>query len=254
MYLPPAFDRSIALEAGALVIQAYAQYEQGAAWSLEGNYDELGLLFARPEWKPASEAFGFVARNRASGLVFTVYRGTESPQDWIADFTFPQVPHALGNVEQGFSDVYDQTAASVAAAIPRAGGKPNVIVTGHSLGAALAVLAAAGIVASGAASQTSLYNFAGPRVGDLLFAAGFNSRVATAWRVVNTEDIVTTVPLATPALSAGMLPHNPLSFLNGLGQKLDYEHVGNAVAFTTHTGSIAGNHDMQVYLAALNAA
>ena len=246
MYLPPAFDKFIALEAGALVMQAYAQYEQGNAWSLQGNYDELGLLFARPEWKPAPEAFGFVARNRTSGLVFTVYRGTESPQDWIADFTFPQVPHPLGNVEQGFSDVYDQTADSVAAAIQRAGGKPNVIATGHSLGAALAVLAAAGIVASGAAAQTALYSFAGPRVGDLAFAAGFNRRVA------DTEDIVTTVPLATPAPSAGMLPHNPLTFLNNLGQTLDYEHVGNSVAFTTHTGSIAGNHDMHVYIAALS--
>jgi len=253
MYLPPAFDKSIALEAGALVKQAYAQYEQGNAWSLQGNYDELGRLFARPEWRPATEAFGFVTRNRASGLVFVVYRGTESPEDWIADFTFPQVPHSLGNVERGFVALYAQTAASVAAAVPRAGGTPNVIVTGHSLGAGLAVLAAADIAASGAAVQTALYSFAGPRVGDPDFAAGFNNRVAAAWRIVNTEDIVTTVPLATPALSAGLAPHSPLSFLTSLGQQLDYEHVGCAVSFTTHTGSIAGNHDMQVYLAALNA-
>lgn len=34
------------------------------------------------------------------------------PQDWIADPTFPQVAHPLGNVERGFSGVYDQTAAS----------------------------------------------------------------------------------------------------------------------------------------------
>lgn len=254
MYLPPAFDKSIALEAGALVLQAYAQYEQGNAWSLAGNYDELGRLFARPEWRPSSEPFGFVARNRTSGLVFTVYRGTESPEDWIADFSFPQVPHPLGNVEEGFACVYDQTAGSVAAAISRAGGQPNVVVTGHSLGAALAVLAAAGIVASGAAVQTALYNFAGPRVGDRAFAAAFNSRVTAAWRIVNTEDIVATVPLATPTFSSGMATISPLSFLSALGQKLDYEHVGDPVAFTTHTGSIAGNHGMPVYIAALNAA
>ncbi len=254
MYLPPAFDRIIALEAAALVMQAYAQYEQGAQWNFPNGYDDLGRLSARPEWKPAPEPFGFVARNRTSGVVFVVYRGTESPQDWIADFTFPQVPHPLGNVEKGFADVYDQTADSVSAAIPRAGGTPNVVVIGHSLGAALAVLAAAAIAASGAAAQTALYSFAGPRVGDLTFAAGFNSRVPTAWRIVNTEDIVTTVPLATPALSAGMVPHNPLTFLNNLGQNLDYEHVGNSVPFTTHTGSIEGNHAMQVYIAALNAA
>jgi triacylglycerol lipase len=254
MYLPPAFDRSIASEAAALVLQAYAQYERGNAWSLPGNYDELGRLFARPEWDPSSEAFGFVARNRTSGVVFAVYRGTESPQDWIADFSFPQVAHPLGNVERGFFGVYAQTAASVAAAILRAGATPHVVVTGHSLGAALAVLAAADIAGSGAAAQTELYSFAGPRVGDLAFAAGFNSRLAGAWRIVNTEDLVTTVPLATPAFSSGIVPRNPLTFLNNLGQNLDYEHVGSPVAFSTHTGSIAGNHDMQVYIAALNAA
>ena len=124
MYLPAAFDKSIALEAAALVMQAYAQYAQGTTWGLQGDYDDLGHLSARPEWKPAPEPFGFVARNRTSGLVFVVYRGTESPQDWIADFTFPQVPHLLGNVERGFADVYDQTAGSVSAAIPRAGGAP----------------------------------------------------------------------------------------------------------------------------------
>jgi triacylglycerol lipase len=254
MYLPAAFDKSIALEAAALVMQAYAQYAQGTTWGLQGDYDDLGHLSARPEWKPAPEPFGFVARNRTSGLVFVVYRGTESPQDWIADFTFPQVPHLLGNVERGFADVYDQTAGSVSAAIPRAGGAPHVVVTGHSLGAALAVLAAAAIVISGAAAQTALYSFAGPRVGDLAFAGGFNSRVPAAWRIVNTEDIVTTVPRATPALSAGIIPHNPLTFLNNLGQTLDYEHVGDAIPFTTHTGSIEGNHDMTVYIAALSAA
>jgi len=254
MYLPPAFDKSIALEAGALVKQAYAQYERGDAWNLEGDYDELGRLFARPEWKVSTEAFGFVARNRTSGLVFVVYRGTESPEDWIADFSFPQIAHPPGNAEKGFAALYAQTAASVGAAIPRAGGTPRVIVTGHSLGAALAALAAADLAVSGVAAQTAMYSFAGPRVGDLNFAAGFNTRVPVAWRIVNTEDIVTTVPLATPVFSAGLAATNPLAFLSRFGQDLNYEHVGNAVVFTNHTGTIMGNHDMDGYLAALSAA
>lgn len=253
MYLPPLFDKSIALEAAALVTQAYDQLQQGNAWSLQGNYDELGRLFARPEWALAPEPFGFVARNRTSGLVFVVYRGTLTLDDWLADLNFPQVATPMGNVDEGFFGIYSQTAASVAAAIQRAGASPNVVVTGHSLGAALAVLAAADIATNGLAANPALYNFAGPRAGDPTFAAGFNRLVTTAWRVVNTEDIVTTVPLATPALAAGVSSANILTFLNNLGHNLNYEHVGNAISFTTHKGSILGNHEMSTYIAALAA-
>ena len=90
-----------------------------------------------------------------------------------------------------------------------------------------------------------MYSFAGPRVGDIPFAGVFNKRVAVAWRVVNTEDIVTTVPLATPELFSGDVPHTPLSMVLMLAKHLNYEHVGTAVNFTTHNGSITGNHAMQ---------
>jgi len=258
MYLPPAFDKAMALEAAALVNQAYDQFQQfklGQAWNLAGNYNELGLLNARPEWSLSHEPFGFVAQNRASGLVFIVYRGTETPSDWLVEFTFPQVPQlpGAGNVESGFYGVYQQTAGSVAAAVARAGAKPNVIATGHSLGGALAVLAAGDPVTSAAAGSLGLYTFAGPRTGDLAFAAAFNGRVRPAWRVVNTEDIVPTLPLATPVLVGGSAPLI-LRLAQELGQKLNYEHAGTAVCFTTHTGSIAGNHSMQVYIAAIQGA
>ena len=112
---------------------------------------------------------------------------------------------------------------------------------------------AADIATIGVAANPALYSFAGPRVGDLAFAAEFNRLVTTAWRVVNTEDIVTTVPLATPALAAGVTTISVLSFLNNLGHNLNYEHVGSAVNFTTHTGSILGNHELSTYSAALAA-
>jgi triacylglycerol lipase len=66
--------------------------------------------------------------------------------------------------------------------------------TGHSLGAALATLAAA---RSG--RLDGLYTFGSPRVGDAGFAAAF-SRLLSAkgtdyYRFVNNNDVVTTVPL-----------------------------------------------------------
>ena len=255
MFLPAGFDKAIALEAAALVNQAYDQFDAfqlGQPWSLAGDYDTLGLLSAKPEGLLArKEPFGFVARNRASRIVFVTLRGTKSLEDWISDFTFPQVRHPWGKAEQGFSYLYDQCSSNVQGFVRGAGAAPSVVVTGHSLGARLAVLATADLVFSRVAPNAAMYSFAGPRVGDLDFATQFNGQVALAWRIVNTEDIVTTVPLATPVLAAGSQPHSPISIVLALAQGLNYEHVGVPLCFTTHKGSIPANHAMQVYISAL---
>ena len=255
MFLPPGFDKLIALEAAGLVIQAYNQYDhftQGKAWSLQGNYDPLGSFSAKPEGLFAhQEPFGFVARNRATGNIFVSIRGTRSPEDWMSDFTFPQVAHPWGHAEEGFSHIWNQCSADVQGFVRNAGARASVFVTGHSLGAGLAVLATADLVISGIAPGAVMYSFAGPRVGDLAFADKFNQSVAAAWRICNTEDIVTTVPLATPDLFAGSHPHSPLGMILMLARDLNFEHVGVPVSFTTHKGTILDNHQMPVYVAAL---
>jgi triacylglycerol lipase len=255
MYLPPGFDKAVALEAADLVDQAYDQFDhftQGAAWNLQGDYDTLALLSAKPEGLlPRKEPFGFVARNRASGSIFVTFRGTKSLEDWMSDFTFPQVPHPWGNAEQGFSHIYAQCSGDVQAAVKNAAPAASVLVSGHSLGAGVAILATADLVNSGVASAAGMYSFAGPRVGDLAFGAEFDRRVAVAWRIVNTEDIVTTVPIATPDLFSNESPHTPLGMMLMLAKKLNFKHVGTPVSFTTHNGSIGGNHAMQTYINAL---
>jgi triacylglycerol lipase len=252
MFLPPGFDKAIALEAATLVIQAYDQYVKfthGLTWNLIGDYDTRQLLFGRPEGLLAkTEPFGFVAQNKTSRNVFVAFRGTQSLEDWMANLSFPQVSHVWGSAESGFADLYNQCSVDVKAAVQNAGDAPNVFVTGHSLGGALATLATADLVSSGVRPQAAMYNIASPRVGDRAFAAKFNSQVTTRWRIVNTEDIVTTVPLATPTLAPGSHPHSPLGAVLVLANRLDYEHVGEAVTFTTHRGSIVGNHQMPTYL------
>jgi triacylglycerol lipase len=256
MFLPPGFDKPSAVEAADLVLQAYKQFDSfknNQQWTVAGNYQTLGLLEARPEeLSLGREPFGFVVRNLASGNVFVTFRGTESIFDWLADFTIPQVAHPWGAVEKGFDFIYQQCTGSVKAAVTRAPGSP-VFATGHSLGAALAALAAADLVIAGIAAQ--LYNFASPRTGDPAFAAKFNQLVPTRWRIANTEDLVTTLPLATPNLGVapGMKGSAVRLILARLDQ-LEYEHVGDAVPFTVQHGSITANHDMQMYRATVNAA
>jgi hypothetical protein len=88
--------------------------------------------------------------------------------------------------------------------------KREVFVTGHSLGAALATLAAYDI-ASTCRVDACLYTFGSPRVGNPLFAKNFNTKVKNAYRVKNFDDVVGCVPLEKLELK---------------GKKLEYRHAG----------------------------
>ena len=250
---PPDFNLPLAREAAGLVQNAYDQFAQGPNWHIKPGYDLLALLHAKPEgWLARDEMFGFVARNQTSRDVFVTFRGTQSPEDWLSNITFPQVPHpgGWGQVEKGFSHLYDQCSATVNKAVADSG-VGQVFVTGHSLGSALATLATADLTLHG--KSASMVNFASPRTGDRTFADKFDLAVKVKWRVANTEDIVTTVPLATLVLETMKVDilHSIVALATQMGHKLDFEHVGVPVNFTTHNQSVIGNHDIKTYIDAL---
>jgi triacylglycerol lipase len=256
--IPPGFDLPTALEAAQLVMQAYEQFEAfkaGREWNVQGDFTNLGSFSAKAGGLFTEfdhpEPFGFVAQNNRSKDVFVTFRGTQTPEDWLSNAAINQSAHPWGPIEAGFAMLHAQCSSAVLDAVQRAGA-PRVVSTGHSLGGALSTLAAADLAIHGVAVQ--LYNFASPRTGSPSFADMFNQKIAIAWRTVNTEDLVTTVPLSTPTLGSAKMPHGLLGALIGIARKLDFEHVGSAVSFTTFNGSILTNHQMPTYLNALTAA
>ncbi|KXZ49775.1 hypothetical protein GPECTOR_19g226 [Gonium pectorale] len=74
----------------------------------------------------------------------------------------------------------------------------HVLLTGHSLGGALATLAAYELAKEkkdhGRLFDISLYTYGAPRVGNQAFAEDFDARVTDAWRMVNPKDVVPRVP------------------------------------------------------------
>ncbi len=249
--LPPGFDKPIAKEAADLVQQAYAQFSQGAAWHLQGDYDHLANILGRATpTSIAVETFGFIARNKTSRVVFVIFRGTQTLEDWLSNLTFPQQPHPAGapwgDIEKGFGFTYQDCAASVLNGVRTAGAAPRIVAAGHSLGGALATLAAADLVIQNF-SGVQLYSFASPRVGNRDFAKEFDARLPVAFRIANSEDIVTTVPLASPKLLSTNLPTGLFNTLLVLANRLDFQHVGVPVYFTAHNASITANHDMALY-------
>ena len=139
----------------------------------------------------------FVAAGRDDIIVS--FRGTEPTElsDWITDLDFDLVPGPLGGrVHEGFYDalsdvwhVVDSTVSNFS----RPESKP-LLVTGHSLGGALATLAVARWLQGGRA-VAGLYTFGQPRTGDEEFARNFNFMFKPyAFRIVNNNDIATRVP------------------------------------------------------------
>jgi predicted lipase len=77
----------------------------------------------------------------------------------------------------------------------------KIVVTGHSLGGALAVLAALDFTLKGI-KVSSVFTFGCPRVGDPVFAHWWDSRVApgNAYRFVHRSDLVPHLPPSNMAV------------------------------------------------------
>jgi len=199
--LPPGFDLVRAEELGNLLDNAYDQYNkftQGQPWTILSGYTLVAILEATEPWKLShfpwfpvhplqSVPFGFVATKDGSLDVYVILRGTITPLEWLDDFTIQPIPFApgWGNTTQGFNNLHTQFSPEIIAALKtlQATGRTlnNIYVTGHSLGAALAHLAAAGIYIELGAKPTS-YTYCGPRTGDPDFADAHTQALVT-WRM-----------------------------------------------------------------------
>ncbi|KAL6838209.1 hypothetical protein ACP4OV_031971 [Aristida adscensionis] len=83
------------------------------------------------------------------------------------------------------------------------GEEVSITVTGHSLGAALAVLIADELAGVGVAAPVAVFSFGGPRVGNRAFAARVEARGARVLRVVNAHDVVPRFPPGLPVAAPG---------------------------------------------------
>lgn len=140
------------------------------------------------------------------GAVVVAFRGTQVDDFWATavdvatDAKFvPVSDGAGGRVHKGFLQALGQVWGELSARLRRlsgAGGATPVWFTGHSLGGALATLAAERAARELGARVGGLYTLGAPRVGD----GGFKARLgalglgAKTFRVVNDRDVVARVP------------------------------------------------------------
>lgn len=118
-----------------------------------------------------------------------LFRGTATPRDWLRNLrVLPRRWPGGGKVHRGFLRAFGAVWPALRRRLEPA--RP-LFVAGHSLGGALAALAAAAL------RPRAVYTFGMPRVGDAAFAGSLR---APLFRLVNRSDLVARVPPAGPPL------------------------------------------------------
>jgi len=148
----------------------------------------------------------FIAGN--DKMIIVVFRGTEGKiEDFLADAKLRPKDGPVGKVHRGFHgglhEVWDDQLAdkNMHQFIKQIqDNNQSIWFCGHSLGAALATLAAAEYVFKGNDTDIEavkgIYTIGQPRVGDEEFAEGFDAILAEkCFRFVNNNDVVTRIPL-----------------------------------------------------------
>lgn len=124
-----------------------------------------------------------------SGRLFLVFRGTEEIADIKADLRYVKVDFpGRGRVHAGFYTAFRKVQDDIAVELQNHHDK-TWIFTGHSLGAALALLATA------TWGPDAVYLYGCPRVGNAAFVQNFSVN-----RFENRGDIVTRLPPPTSPL------------------------------------------------------
>jgi len=210
------FNKSLARVNAQLAAASYCT--RAALESLSCVAEEASLREVSYFSSEISQAAGFVgiSRDEFAPLLVVVFRGTSGNRNWVADvFSLKQVggngAWGGGSVHIGFLDVYRTLQRPMHAllaekrklAISESNLDPEssmrVHIVGHSLGGALATLAAADLHGLRKFQVDQLWTFGSPRVGDQLFVTWlvnvvFAQARVQHWRVTHAHDPIVHLP------------------------------------------------------------
>lgn len=164
-----------------------ALYAEEAAEGWE-NPEDVHFLFDRE-----TESQAFITHN--DKVVLISVRGTASGADGLRDMDARQVPYAEGEgqAHRGFYNAFLAVKPFVERYLDAFyTGEQTVIVCGHSLGGAIALLLAEWLRREWSYGDTLLYTFGSPRAGDQGFVTGASA--LTHHRLVNHNDPVPSLP------------------------------------------------------------
>ncbi|CAI7569470.1 unnamed protein product [Penicillium glandicola] len=188
-----------------------------------------------------TDTAGYITVDHTNAAVVLAFRGSYSVRNWLADFSFVYTIPGLCDgcfAELGFWTswlvVRDDIIAELSEAFSQ---NPDyeLVVVGHSLGAAIATLAAADLRGKGYPSA-KLYAYASPRVANLPLA-NYITAQGNNYRFTHTNDPVPKVPL----LAMGYVHISPEYWItspnNVTVSTSDIEVIEGDISFEGNTGT-----------------
>jgi hypothetical protein len=163
-----------------------------------GGFERLALFNCK-------ETQAYLAARKDMAVL--AFRGTENKEEDIrTDLKIRFYQKRGADVHSGFMSAYKSIEVQIEHALRSIGGLP-LYITGHSLGGALATIAALKLERD---QLAACYTFGSPRVGQDEFDGEIKTPV---YRVVNSNDLVTWVPL----MSSGYQHVGDLKYLTSNG-------------------------------------
>ena len=220
------------------------------------DFKSLGLKLVKWIEDKKSDTQGFVATKDKS--IYIVWRGSSSKKDFQNDASIDKVPF----IEQGekvhigfkssWEAVKDETYEALDKALKTLGGEDkidNIIVCGHSLGAAVTTLCAYSIYTIYKSNKIISCTIGSPRVGNKVFKTNFDKSPIESLRIVNNLDVVTRTP------NIGYHHVNTELRIDEDGKikkwMIDWQRVGEYFK-AVFTGKTAKDHMTSNYISALN--
>ena len=147
---------------------------------------------------------GFIAISQSSKLIVLSFRGTGSHQNWVQDFKIDQVEvpdFCTGcKVHHGFWELWKSVSEDVTKLLTKVHDESpdyRVIVVGHSLGGAEAILAAGEIRNQGSwwTDNVEVYSYGSPRVGNIETVEFLSQQSTKSYRVTAMQDPIPRLPM-----------------------------------------------------------
>ncbi len=204
----------------------------GVSWpTTEALLDGLGMTWWQPLDREGSQALLTGDGTR----VIVAFRGTDELVDWLRDARYVKTPFPFGRVHKGFLHAFNKVWSAVLESLDRVNSDLPRIYTGHSLGAAMALLAASvrpPASRSGTEGRPAeVHVFGCPRVGNGDFVASLHETPVDRWE--SHFDPVTLVPLPTSPVQIAY------SLINWRKPTL-YRHAGRRRALSSWGHSMTG--------------
>ncbi|MEP3474706.1 MAG: lipase family protein [Hyphomicrobiales bacterium] len=154
---------------------------------------ETGWGFSNCDFITVGSTQLFVAQTE--NIILIAFRGTQSNlEDWLGNMDIRTVSKTYGNVHKGFEAHYVNIKQQLETILSNSNAaNKSIWLTGHSLGGAIATIAAAELMSSYAIS--GIYTFGQPRVGfEGLRTFMETNYVDNFFRFVNQDDPITLLP------------------------------------------------------------